>query len=126
MLVLKFKSAYRKSGSTRFVYAISSTLEGNAGKAELAQYKKTKGEFYREDAETKEALYFSGDVYPDGIQIKLKRDESDYYVLTDLREKSLFIEEEAQKMQGKLEGLRQYAGMSKRSFINDIAGQLFA
>lgn len=51
----KLVNQYRKreTGKLVFVYAISGTVE------ELAAYKASKGDFYREDAKTKEPLLFS-------------------------------------------------------------------
>lgn len=117
MLLLTYVSSYIKNGQTRFTYSVSSNEKDSAkATAELAEYKAIKGTYYRED-EKKNPLYFTDQVIADNTQIQKKSNGKDYYILTDLKEKQQYIDEVAETMQGKLEGMRRYSGMSRKSFM---------
>ena len=62
-------------------------------------------------------MYFTDQVIADNTQIQKKSNGKDYYILTDLKEKQQYIDEVAETMQGKLEGMRRYSGMSRKSFM---------
>jgi len=116
---VKYLSSYRKGNGTVHVYAVEGT------KQEQAAYKATKGEFYRE-SQDKEPLFFSTVPLAEGTALALKSDKSDYYAKTDLLDQSMQIEETALAVQGKLEGIRRFAGLSKKSFLETTLGALLS
>lgn len=66
-----------KSGKTMFRYIVSGTPE------ELAEYKKIKGEFYREDEALKQPLFFSTVNVGKEIDLRKTKDEKDFVVNDD-------------------------------------------
>lgn len=135
MLTVSYSHAYPKNGGITHVYGIISTLEkSDAAKAkkELDDFKKAKGDNFREGTEAKNKasykrpLFFSTQVVPDGTPLAAKMDGSDYYLQTDLKETALAQQETAEAIKGKLEGIRQYSGMSRKTFTENLLKQVLS
>ncbi len=75
MLKGTFKTQYRKQGGKlTFVYTVSGTPE------ELADYKKVKGEHYREDKDTKVPLFFSQRLNGKNVDIVPVKEGKDFAI----------------------------------------------
>lgn len=73
MLKATFLTQYRKAGGKLvFIYLLDGTVE------QLAEYKKVKGEHYREHDVTKKPMFFSPRLGGKAAEIKLNADGKDY------------------------------------------------
>ena len=105
MKILKKVNQYMKSGSIIFVY----TLEGDA--KELAAYKASQGEYYRE-SDTDEPLYFSQRICTVGAELTETK-SGRFQVLQDLEGVATKRAEYADMSFGKLTAIQQFAGLTK-------------
>lgn len=83
-LQIKFKTSYKSEGKPGFAYNLISTAETEEQRVkELAEYKRVKGEHYKEDAVTKQPMFFSNDFAVDNTEIVLnknKEGKENYYL----------------------------------------------
>lgn len=106
MLTISRKiNQYLKGGNPVFVYE----LEGS--KDELAAYKASQGEYYRE-SEAKKPIYFSQRPIEPGAELSLTK-SGRYQVLRDLEGVAEHKEAEAVTQEAKLEAIRRFTGLSK-------------
>ncbi len=106
MLTISRKvNQYLKNGNAIFVYEIEGSKE------ELAAYKKSQGEYYRE-SDAKKPMYFSQRPIEPGAELTATK-SGRYQVLQDLEGTVAAREQAATQAFGKLEAIRQFTGMSK-------------
>lgn len=106
MLTISRKiNQYLKNGNPVFVYEIDGTKE------ELAAYKTSQGDYYRE-SEAKKAMYFSQRPLEAGAELSATR-SGRYQVLQDLEMTAAQKESETIIQEAKLEAIRRITGMSK-------------
>lgn len=103
---------YLKAGTPIFVYELKSTeTEPKKIAEDLAAYKKSQGDFYRE-SEAKQPVYFSQRPLENGAELTLTK-SGRYQVLQDLEGTVAAREQAATVAFGKLEAIRQFTGLSK-------------
>lgn len=126
MLQISYKSEYRKNGSTVFVYEVSSNnLDEKEAAKEIAAYEKVKGAYLRKDDKGK-PLHFSNNLHTEVCELAPTQDKSNYYVKADLKEEYQLIQNKALETQGKLEGFRQFSGLSKKAMQELAMKAMFA
>lgn len=108
------RGGYRKEGSIMFVYG----LEGSA--KDLETYKKDKGDYYKEDPETKEPLFWSREQLEIGASVN--RTTNGNWVCGDLESEASAQKDATNLFIGKISAAAAVLGISKR----DAAKMMFA
>lgn len=114
MITIKNKlEPYRKpvTGTVVFRYTITGSKE------EMAEYKKIAGEFYREDENTKEVLFFSNIPIALGTALTKNREGTKYFVKTDLEVEAVKAAELEAAELAKLNALQKFSGMSAAEIV---------
>ena len=124
MIVIKAKiNQYVKNGNIQFVYTIESTAPKAEDKAkELAEYKSSRGEYYREN-EAKEPLYFSQRICNVGDQLT-KTTKGAFQVLSDLESTAAQIETQTNAALAKFNALAQFTGLTKAQLAERLLQNL--
>ena len=119
MLTVKSKvREYIRNGSPVFVYALAGSKE------ELAEYKKTQGDYYREEEKTKEPLFFSPRPIATGTQLAPNREGTRFVVQQDLEAQVAATETAKNAQLGKLQAMQEFLGLTKAQMQQMLLGQL--
>lgn len=114
LTITKLGEYVNKSRNIVFRFEVKSNLvDTKAAAAEIAQYKKVRGDFYREDTVSKAPLFFDSRNHPNGTEIVTNFDKSNYRVNQDLAAQSERIDAISITRQGELTGTAAYLGLTK-------------
>ena len=112
--------SYMKAGQAIFVYAITSTATKPEDQAkELADYKTSSGEFYRED-ESKRPLMWSQRVLQPGSELVKSQKTGRYQVHQDLEAQAAELQAATTSNLGRIQALQQFTGMNKAQMTEKL------
>lgn len=113
MKIKRKVNEYLKNGSPVFVYALSGSDK------ELKQYteNKLKQGFNVVNKDDNEVIFWSRNVLPDDTEMRFKANNTDIYPVTDLTDVATRINDQSLKTQGTLNGIMQFAGLTKSQMV---------
>lgn len=116
--IAKKTNQYTKNGGVQFVYTLNGTEE------QIAEYKTSQGEFYRE-SEDKKPLYFSKRICNEGDELT-KTHNGRFQVLQDLESVAIAIDNQTNKQLGNFNAMMQFAGLTKAQMQEKLMEKMFS
>lgn len=110
--IVKKVGEYQRPSGAVFVYSIKGEKE------EMAQYKKTLGDNYREDNGV--VLFYSRTPVSAGEELTLRSDATGYFVKQDLEAKTVRQQSAKENWEAKIQAMQSVLGLSKEEILKAV------